>query len=519
MTKKFNMFVPIQKVDEERRLVYGIATAEKMDKSGEVFDYASSKSYYQSWSDEIHKASQGKSFGNIREMHGKSAAGILAEPLFFNDDQKQIEIVAKVVDDQAWQKVLTGVYTGFSHGGGYVKRWKENGVQKYTAEISEISLVDNPCLSQATFEVIKANGQIELMKFKGADDMTKIADTTEAETAVDSPETVEKSAPVAELKQVWLAKDGSHHEKKAHALKKNMELEALEKIAPAIEAMESVEKAMEAGHNIPEGKTTEQETGHNHTDTGHAPETTPSKEEMDAKGKSDKAKHEAVTTTEAGHQKADGLSEVDEALNKVAELAATGNPATEETPVVELAKSMCDVAQCASLIEQLNWFMNSLDFDAAYSGKETTTPEQLKSIIGTLCAFLTVLVAENNAELTGTAAEKFQKAAFAAMMKYVSGLPSASDDLEKVTVERDLFQKTLTDFMPRLNELEKKISLFESQPQNPKGFVRAVEKGQELSGVGDTSPAEAFAAHMAKLTPEEANKELMKMTLRMPIQL
>ena len=37
--------------------------------------------------------------------------------------QKRIEICGKVVDDAEWQKVEEGVYTGFSQGGRYLKRW------------------------------------------------------------------------------------------------------------------------------------------------------------------------------------------------------------------------------------------------------------------------------------------------------------------------------------------------------------------------------------------------------------
>ena len=55
-------------------------------------------------------------------MHGKVAAGMLAEPILFNDDAKRLEGVAFVSDDDEWAKVIEGVYTGFSQGGRYVKR-------------------------------------------------------------------------------------------------------------------------------------------------------------------------------------------------------------------------------------------------------------------------------------------------------------------------------------------------------------------------------------------------------------
>lgn len=165
-----NLFIPITKVDEEKRLVYGIATQEVLDKANEIMDYESSKPNFEKWSKEIEKASGGKSLGNVREMHSNKAAGKLTQ-LNFNDDGKAIEVCAKVVDNDSWSKVLEGVLTGFSIGGSYMKRWKDDsGATRYTADPSEISLVDNPCCPTATFEVIKADGVIEQRKFfKGSE--------------------------------------------------------------------------------------------------------------------------------------------------------------------------------------------------------------------------------------------------------------------------------------------------------------------------------------------------------------
>jgi hypothetical protein len=159
------MFIPITKVDAAQRLVYGIATAEIMDRAGEICDYESTKPHYQNWSDEIAVTSGGKSLGNLRAMHGAVAAGKVTA-LTFNDDDKQIEICAKVVDDDEWRKVQEGVYTGFSQGGSYVRRWTdENGLTRYTASPSEISLVDLPCLAEARFEMVKYDGTREWRPF------------------------------------------------------------------------------------------------------------------------------------------------------------------------------------------------------------------------------------------------------------------------------------------------------------------------------------------------------------------
>ncbi|MBB4200697.1 hypothetical protein GGD83_004526 [Rhodoblastus sphagnicola] len=161
------MFIPLRKADAAQRLVYGYATAEAPDRAGEICDYASTKPHYQAWSKSFAKATAGKSLGNIRAMHGAVAAGKIAS-IRFNDDEKRIEIAAKIIDDDEWRKVEEGVYTGFSQGGAYLKRWPdpENpDLIRYTAKPSEISLVDLPCLPEASFELVKADGARETRAF------------------------------------------------------------------------------------------------------------------------------------------------------------------------------------------------------------------------------------------------------------------------------------------------------------------------------------------------------------------
>jgi hypothetical protein len=160
-----DLFLPLAKVDLDRRLVTGVATAETPDRSGEIFDYASSKPYFEKWSAEAAAASGGKSFGAVRAMHTPIAAGKLTD-IAFDDNAKRITVVAKIVDDDEWRKVQEGVYTGFSQGGRYVKRWADpdSGLTRYTADPHEISLVDLPCVPDATFDVVK-DGMVEKRSF------------------------------------------------------------------------------------------------------------------------------------------------------------------------------------------------------------------------------------------------------------------------------------------------------------------------------------------------------------------
>ena len=158
------LFAQLSKIDEARHEVWGIATAEVVDKQGEIFDYESSKPYFKSWSDEIAKATDGKSLGNVREMHAPSAVGKLVT-IEFDDALKQVRVGAKIVDDTAWQKCTAGVYTGFSIGGSYVKTWKEGDFTRFTANPVEISVVDNPCVPGAHFTAVKTDGSSEVRKF------------------------------------------------------------------------------------------------------------------------------------------------------------------------------------------------------------------------------------------------------------------------------------------------------------------------------------------------------------------
>jgi len=274
-----NLFVPLTKVDEENRLVYGQVAAEVVDRAGETMDYATSKVNFQKWSDQVHSSSGGMSKGNLRGMHGKVAAGKLTD-LTFNDDEKVIECVSKVVDDNEWQKVLEGVYTGFSMGGRYEKRWdleKGDGTKekRYTALPSEVSLVDVPCIPTAMFyEVIKSDGSSEMRKFASAEDG---ADEPLAKGGapmnVEFNPTNDQILPVAQElakaagkpETAWLdfVIPATETLKKAFEAKEKGEAE---EEAPAAEGKESEEKPAGGGEPTDEGAEAEEPTKGNEGD-------------------------------------------------------------------------------------------------------------------------------------------------------------------------------------------------------------------------------------------------------------
>lgn len=162
-----SIFVPIVKVDATKHEVWGRLAQEVPDHTNEIMDYASSKPLFSAWSEETYKRSGGKSRGNIRAMHQPVAAGKVIA-LTFNDGERAIDVGTKIVDENEWQKCLEGVYTGFSIGGKYEKRWMDQtnpSLMRYTARPREGSLVDAPAIPTATFQLVKEDGTVELRKF------------------------------------------------------------------------------------------------------------------------------------------------------------------------------------------------------------------------------------------------------------------------------------------------------------------------------------------------------------------
>ena len=168
------LYIPIRKIEEERRLVYGIAAAEEVDRAGEIFDYESSKPYIETWSAQQAKESGGANYGNVRAMHGDVSAGKIVRPIDFDDESKTVNVSIKVVDDGEWRKVLEGVYTGLSFGGQYVRRWEDGVAMRYTLKPQELSLADRPCVPSASIvEVVKSDGGVRNMVLKGRKTMNE----------------------------------------------------------------------------------------------------------------------------------------------------------------------------------------------------------------------------------------------------------------------------------------------------------------------------------------------------------
>lgn len=158
MDEDVRLYAPIEKYDEEKRLVYGYASTEALDSQGEVVKKEAMAAAIDDY----------MQFANIREMHQPSAVGRTQKAVV---DSKGTYIVAKVVDDIAWEKVKEKVYNGFSIGG---KVNTKKGHEITDLSLSEISLVDRPANPECTIELWKRDSSEDLSKkkFKVKDEHT-----------------------------------------------------------------------------------------------------------------------------------------------------------------------------------------------------------------------------------------------------------------------------------------------------------------------------------------------------------
>jgi HK97 family phage prohead protease len=139
------LYGSIQKVDKEQRVVAGYASTEAVDAHGEIVTKAA-----------IEAALDGYlEFSNVREMHQLSAVGVTEEASI---DDRGLYIAAKITDDAAWAKVVSGTYKGFSIGGRTLARDPDDKKIITKILLTEISLVDRPSNPEARFDVWKAAG-------------------------------------------------------------------------------------------------------------------------------------------------------------------------------------------------------------------------------------------------------------------------------------------------------------------------------------------------------------------------
>ncbi len=182
MPAETSLYMPILRIDREKREVVVRATAEALDGYGTVFSYDGSKEAFGKWR------------GNIREMHDPTKAVGRALQIIPNDEEKAIDLVIRVSRgaQDTWEKVLDGTLSGASVGAknGVWTKKIVNGkeipyLERYT--LVETSLVDNPATPGC---------DIQLVRVDGADgqELLQITDTLDNEE--DEPEELPPTAIV-----------------------------------------------------------------------------------------------------------------------------------------------------------------------------------------------------------------------------------------------------------------------------------------------------------------------------------
>jgi hypothetical protein len=158
-------FAKIIKKEDGGREVWGFATLERKDKSGEIADFDGTVKAFEKWSSETEKRTNGKSSGNVRVMHQPVVAGksIHWEPAEteIEDENGELQKVKAIwvgayvpsTKTDIIKDIDEGILSAFSIGGDYEKRWwdGDSGAFRYIPRLSEYSLVDNPCVPGADF--------------------------------------------------------------------------------------------------------------------------------------------------------------------------------------------------------------------------------------------------------------------------------------------------------------------------------------------------------------------------------
>jgi phage head maturation protease len=328
------IYLPIAKVDAAQRMVWGYASTEARDEQGEIIKR------------EALAAALGDymKFGNIREMHQLSAVGKAKDAAV---DDKGLYLGAKVVDDQAWNKVIEGVYSGYSIGGKVTTRDPADYKTITGLRLDEISLVDRPANPEAVFDCWKRGATAEPPLSRGQAD---------------------PDDPVALLRA----------------------------------AIERVEALVKKGDDEPYGPL-EETSGVDYADPGY-------QDDKKKRYPIDGEKHIRAAWNYINKPKNAGKYSAEQVKHIKAKIVSAwkdkidpkGPPAAddeEKAARVELKKHLYDVGSVAQVILQLDWLKDALATEAIVEGDDSPQAARLSGIVDELCGFLNALVAEETAEI------------------------------------------------------------------------------------------------------------------------
>jgi phage shock protein A len=103
----------------------------------------------------------------------------------------------------------------------------------------------------------------------------------------------------------------------------------------------------------------------------------------------------------------------------------------------------------------------------------------------------------------------------------LGALCGSGDDAEKsasggylAKTENAELRKQLADLVPAIDTLTKQVQELRAQPMPPKAVTRTVTKVSDVGANEADDATVAMAKHLEALSPEERNKELMKLALK-----
>ncbi len=371
------IYLPIAKVDAERREVWGYASTEARDDQGEVVKRDAL----------VAALGDYMRFANIREMHQLSAVGIAREAAV---DDRGLYVGARIVDDQAWQKVVEGVYKGYSIGGQITQRDPADYKTITGLVLNEISLVDRPANPEAVFDYWKASGAL-----------------TMPETRFNSPIQI-WACGVAEHRHLGKADAVKCQEQGAmvgkSALAREVEESRVDLIAAARNAIATAEGALEkaeskSGGDAPYGAI-------EYADPGYQPDGR-KRYPIDSESHIRAAWNFINRPKNARRYTAAQLDQITarivaawkEKIDEEGPPSAGASKAWRNPAQVALTKALWDVGHVARIILDLDWLEESLAVEAAMEGDDSPQPVRLRAIIAELCGFLNALVAEETGEI------------------------------------------------------------------------------------------------------------------------
>ncbi len=489
-------YCPIAKVDAAQRMVWGYASTEAVDDQGEIVSRAA-------MSDALDDYLQ---FANIREMHQPSAVGVAKEATM---DGTGLYLGAKIIDEAAWQKVVEGVYKGFSIGGRVTARDPANRKNITGLRLTEISVVDRPANPEAVFDCWKLSEGGPLMP--------------------------DGSEPFNAPLQIWACGDAAHrHIAKAEAVDcitkrgAGVAREVVEKLSEEAAADAPLDAAIVAGKaalalaeealakagdapgdgDKPYGDVEYADSGLQSDGKKRYPIDT-EKHIRAAWSYINKPKNaKKYSAEDAAKVKAKIVSAWKEKIDKDGPPSADAEKAAQPDT---LQKHLYDVGQVAQVILDLDWLKDALEIEAVMEGDDSEQPAKLQAIISELCAFLIALATEEAAEIIADEEDP----GYGAPASVVANAALAGE-LRKI-VGSEKLDRWLAKGAPAIDDAPDPIEteLRKAGARNSRSDKARIQKMHDLTGElgADCNPdnvAEAAATgDLAKL--EGQNADLTKM--------